>query len=147
MSGRAFKLISRKKFLQLSTKAVLWLAGGLGLAGLIRYFSYTPVSGSQLTFDLGPREDFPSSGRMLRVDIPAVIYRRGSDYQAFSLVCTHLGCVLEESPTGYTCPCHGSQFSLNGRVESGPAVKDLAALKIELTEEGDLLLHKEDPGP
>ncbi len=40
--------------------------------------------------------------------------------------CPHLGCALEWNPDTRTldCPCHGSRFTRNGRVVSGPAVRD-----------------------
>lgn len=49
-------------------------------------------------------------------------------------ICTHLGCVpLGNKPTdprgdygGYLCPCHGSQYDVDGRVRHGPAPLNLA---------------------
>jgi ubiquinol-cytochrome c reductase iron-sulfur subunit len=48
-------------------------------------------------------------------------------------ICTHLGCVpLGNKPTdprgdwgGYFCPCHGSQYDVDGRVRHGPAPLNL----------------------
>jgi Rieske Fe-S protein len=40
---------------------------------------------------------------------------------AVSLVCTHLGCIVKPSPTGFDCPCHGSRFAPDGSVTHGPA--------------------------
>lgn len=138
--------ISRENFLRLSTRLVLGLAGALGLVGLARYLSHTPPSSRQTTYDLGPAGDFPASGKLLRLDIPAVVYRSGSSYQAFSLVCTHLGCFLEESGDGFACPCHGSRFTSRGEVSTGPATSSLEELDIERTADGSLLLHTEGIG-
>ncbi|HUF47841.1 MAG TPA: Rieske 2Fe-2S domain-containing protein [Vicinamibacterales bacterium] len=40
---------------------------------------------------------------------------------AVSLICTHLGCIVKASPTGFDCPCHGSRFAPDGSVTHGPA--------------------------
>ena len=77
--------ISREKFLALSIRIGLGLAGMLGLGGLVRFFSHQPESGSPSSFDLGPASEFPSSGRLVRLDIPAVIYQTDQGYLAYSL--------------------------------------------------------------
>ena len=50
------------------------------------------------------------------------------DYKAFSAVCTHTGCLINEVVDGtINCPCHGSKFSLDGEVLAGPAARPLNA--------------------
>lgn len=53
------------------------------------------------------------------------------DYKAFSAVCTHQGCTVQTIMDGkITCPCHGSQFSIeDGSVVQGPASQPLPELK------------------
>ncbi len=55
--------------------------------------------------------------------------RRFNDggFIAFSVKCTHLGCVINmNSKTGgYNCPCHASQFDEYGNVISSPATRPL----------------------
>lgn len=45
-----------------------------------------------------------------------------------SATCTHAGCIVHFNPFErcWDCPCHGSQFGIDGRVLAGPAVKPLA---------------------
>ncbi|MDB5044642.1 MAG: hypothetical protein JWQ08_692 [Deinococcus sp.] len=56
---------------------------------------------------------------------------------ALSDRCTHLGCGIEAARTGmgYSCPCHGSAFTLSGEVVKGPAARPLDRLAIRI--EGD----------
>jgi menaquinol-cytochrome c reductase iron-sulfur subunit len=46
---------------------------------------------------------------------------------AFSPVCTHLGCAYhwDTRKSDFVCPCHGSEFALDGTVLSGPAPRPL----------------------
>ncbi|MBC6980134.1 FAD-dependent oxidoreductase [Caulobacter sp. 17J80-11] len=65
-----------------------------------------------------------------------------------SAVCTHMGCVVHWNGFEgcWDCPCHGSQFSVEGQVLNGPAVQALGDAKEarhELEVEGTL---KREPG-
>jgi Rieske Fe-S protein len=48
-----------------------------------------------------------------------------------SAACTHLGCHLHWNSfeTCWDCPCHGSQFAVDGGALNAPAVSDLAEAK------------------
>jgi cytochrome b6-f complex iron-sulfur subunit len=41
------------------------------------------------------------------------------------LKCTHQGCELNVGGGIYTCPCHGSEFTIKGEVLEGPADQNL----------------------
>ncbi|NQS91595.1 MAG: Rieske (2Fe-2S) protein [Chloroflexi bacterium] len=138
--------LPRRKFLQLGTRIAIGLAGLLGLGGLVRFFSHEPDPSHPTSFDLGGVSEFPIDGKMVRRDIPAVIYQTKDGFISFSLVCTHLGCTLEEDGDHFSCPCHGSQFGQDGRVLIGPATKSLTTLEIEITEESHLILSTRGGG-
>jgi Rieske Fe-S protein len=53
---------------------------------------------------------------------------------AYTLICTHAGCVVgAPNAEGIeACPCHGSKFNADGSVANGPAKKPLKAIKLEV---------------
>jgi Rieske Fe-S protein len=52
---------------------------------------------------------------------------------ARSAVCTHFGCHLHWNSFErcWDCPCHGSQFSIDGAVLNGPAIHPLEAVEVK----------------
>jgi cytochrome b6-f complex iron-sulfur subunit len=54
---------------------------------------------------------------------PVGVYRYQGTVHALSLVCTHLGCLVNWVPDQgeFHCPCHGSRYDANGAVLQGPA--------------------------
>jgi Rieske Fe-S protein len=57
------------------------------------------------------------------------------EFKAFSAVCTHLGCIVNQISNGtIDCPCHGSQYSIStGDVVAGPAPRPLPAKQIKVS--------------
>ena len=64
-----------------------------------------------------------------------VIKHSPAEATVFSPVCPHMGCRANWNPDlkKFICPCHGSIFSITGKVEAGPAPRGLDTLshKIE----------------
>jgi Rieske Fe-S protein len=50
--------------------------------------------------------------------------------RAFAITCPHLGCsyAFDDGKKHFVCPCHGSEFALDGRVIHGPATSPLSHL-------------------
>jgi Rieske Fe-S protein len=57
------------------------------------------------------------------------------EFKAFSAVCTHMGCIVNQISNGtIDCPCHGSQYSITtGDVVAGPAPRPLPAKQIKVS--------------
>jgi Rieske Fe-S protein len=132
--------LSRRDVLKLARNGFLYLSGVLALGGLLRFLDYEPNPAPQTEFDLGPASNFPLGSRTLLSDPPAVLLHTESGFSALSLVCTHLGCTLEEQGNGFVCPCHGSRFDSKGNVTHRPADKPLHTLRVEVTDGGNLKL-------
>ena len=64
-------------------------------------------------------------GKILELDGERVAACRSDDgtVTLLSPICTHLGCQVDwnEAERTWDCPCHGSRFTPNGDVVSGPA--------------------------
>jgi len=133
---------TRRDFLKIITNVFFSLGGLLGLGGLFRFFSYQPDPSPPTEFDLGSKYNFPFGTWTFRLDIPAAIRNTNEGYVAISLVCSHLGCTVEENKDGegFACPCHGSRYNEKGLVLEGPATKSLAYYRIEEQEDGTLKL-------
>ncbi len=140
----AKKKFFRRDFLKLFTNAMFGLAGLIGLSGLLRFLSYRPDDGQPTEFDLGDATNFPEGSRTFRPDIPALIYNHAGEIVAYSLICTHLGCIVEQVGDTLTCPCHGSRFDLNGELLEGPAQRALKELHIEIQDDNTLMLYTGD---
>ena len=132
---------NRRDFLKLATTGLLTASGILGLGAVIRYLGYQNEAETITEFDLGAAGDYPPGSRTVLADIPALLVHAEDGFHALGLTCTHLGCTVETSETGFICPCHGSEYDSEGRVLTGPAPRPLPQLRVELTSEDTLRLH------
>lgn len=75
--------------------------------------------------------DLPQRGEadVVRYDgRPTAVYHgEDGDLHAVSAVCSHMQCLVEwnDAERTWDCPCHGSRFSYEGDVVSGPALDGL----------------------
>ena len=122
--------VSRRNFLSLAGKTLMGLNGILGLSALLRFFSYQSSPAPPTEFDLGPAENFSGDAIVTIPEAQAALLPSEDGFQAVSLVCTHLGCLLELQEDAFTCPCHGSIFNLDGVVQKGPADQSLRQLEV-----------------
>ena len=51
--------------------------------------------------------------------------------------------LIEYKAEAFDCPCHGSRFDAQGRVNKGPAVEPLPRLRVEQGDDGALVVLKD----
>ena len=66
-----------------------------------------------------------------------IIINQNNQTQVFRAHCTHLGCKINQATNGkLVCPCHGSEYDLNGQVLKGPAYKSLHIMQAIIADDG-----------
>lgn len=72
------------------------------------------------------------------------VVRSEDGFYALSAKCTHLGCTPNwiGSEEKFKCPCHGSGFYRSGINFEGPAPRPLERFRIEIAEDGQLLIDR-----
>jgi cytochrome b6-f complex iron-sulfur subunit len=140
----ATKQMPRRQFLG-------WLSGigvvGSALAGIFSTYVFMrprATYGQPNRFRIGRPEEFPSGSRIALDAKRVCIVREGDKVAAISTTCTHLGCIIAPSATGFQCPCHGSQFDIDGNVTGGPAPRPLVWYQVSLTPSGELEIDKDN---
>jgi len=132
--------VSRRDLLKMATDGLLIGAGLLGLGGLMRFMGYEEEV-APTEYDLGPASNYSNESRTVLLYIPAILIHTGGRFEAYSLVCTHLGCTVEANGQQFACPCHGSRMDGNGRVLKGPADRPLQQLRVAHLQDGTLRLY------
>jgi Rieske Fe-S protein len=81
-------------------------------------------------------------GKIFAAERVVVTQPARGTYRAFSAVCTHVGCILNQISDGtINCPCHGSEFKItNGAVVTGPAPRPLPEKPIKIVDGKVVLL-------
>jgi nitrite reductase/ring-hydroxylating ferredoxin subunit len=101
-----------------------------------------PANGPQTTADTkaallatpdGTARDYRNLGFMLLKDATGLY--------AMTSICTHMGCTVG-MPVGthITCPCHGSQYDLQGGNQIGPATSPLVHYEVTEPSPGAFLV-------
>jgi Rieske Fe-S protein len=119
-------------------------AGGVALVGCSSYGSQpestaAPSSGAApAAHELAKTADVPVGSGII-VDKTVVTQPSAGDFKALSAVCTHAGCTVNRvDGAKIICPCHGSEFNLDGSVLKGPATKPLAPQSVSV--QGDAIV-------
>ncbi|MGW3337509.1 Rieske (2Fe-2S) protein [Streptomyces seoulensis] len=109
---------------------------GLGLAACSAPGEQA-ASAATSSVDLGAEGEVAKGAAKLYRDHGVVVSRDAAGgLKAYSLVCTHAGCVINKlRGTTLVCPCHGSEFdAVTGKVVQAPATEPLAELPVKVSD-------------
>ncbi|MFD7668833.1 Rieske (2Fe-2S) protein [Streptomyces sp. NPDC059788] len=84
---------------------------------------------------LAKTADIPEGGGKVFKDRKIVVTQPAPGrFKAFSAVCRHQGCLVNEVADGtINCPCHGSKYAItDGSVRNGPATQGLPAAEVSV---------------
>ncbi len=134
----------RRRFLGWFTGAAIavWAASTAALTGL--FLKPRVTYGPPTRVPIGRPDAFATGNQVVFPEAKMVVRRVGNRLAAISTVCTHLGCTVNPSDTGFDCPCHGSTYDDRGQVTGGPAPKGLAWYRINQMPSGELVVDKHD---
>ena len=140
---------NRRRFLTWLTSVGLFGSGILSAFSNLVFIKPRATYGQPQRFSIGKPDEYPSGTRIALDQRRVCIVREGNKVAAISTTCTHLGCIIGLSDTGFACPCHGSRFDTDGNVTGGPAPKPLPWFKVILAPNGELEVDKDsqvEPG-
>lgn len=86
------------------------------------------IDGDQITISLAIVKALDAVGGyfVLRREQVIVLHTEPTVFRAFTNVCTHAGCGIDEFSAGrMRCKCHGSEFDTTGVNVAGPAPEPL----------------------
>lgn len=92
---------------------------------------------------VGKASDVQVGGGTVFADAEVVVTQPNEgEYQGFSAVCTHQGCVVDNVEGGtINCACHGSKFNVaDGSVANGPASSPLPKQQVKVNSAGEIVI-------
>jgi cytochrome b6-f complex iron-sulfur subunit len=120
--------LARRKMLTLLGTGALAAAGlGTAITGF-RFLEPSVLYEEDARVGVGRPEDIAPGTVLVIAKHRLYVIRSTAGFYALSSVCTHLGCMTRYVPEDaqIACPCHGSRFSVDGKmtVERGVLVVD-----------------------
>ena len=77
------------------------------------------------------------SNKKVSFDDNYLVVNYQGETNVLSSHCTHLGCIIDETiGDRLVCPCHGSEYDLEGNVIRGPAYKSLERIPFKFLSDG-----------
>ncbi|MBF0473488.1 MAG: ubiquinol-cytochrome c reductase iron-sulfur subunit [Nitrospirae bacterium] len=132
--------IGRRDFLGVSAIVAGAIAMLSVVAGALRLTKSNVYYEQSQKFKIGRPENFPAGTKVKLDEKKVFIFSENSGLYAISSICTHLGCIVSQTDSGFLCPCHGSRYDGIGNVVGGPAPRALPWLEISLHEDGNLVV-------
>jgi Rieske Fe-S protein len=134
-------MMSRKAFLKVATGA----AGVLAISPLTSilhgcapsaHVARGTVTGQRVIVPLSSLPDMTDPGAYTKVYIdgvsnPFLLFRKeGDGLRVVLSTCSHRGCEVRKMRAKFECPCHGSEYDLDGNVMRGPASEPLQSFPV-----------------
>ncbi len=138
--------LSRRRFLITGWFGFLGFLFHCLIITIIDFFKPKVLHEAPMSFEAGLPEEYLLNAVSTKwiEDQKVWLIRSEKGLYALSAICTHLGCtprwVNEEGL--FKCPCHGSNFNINGDVIAGPAPSALWRFSIGLSENGQVVINK-----
>ncbi len=136
--------MSRRNFLSRAGWVAFFSFLGTMLLGSLRYMFPRVLFEPSTLFKAGLPDDYPVGAVSTKwvKDYRTWIVRNDKGFYAIFAQCTHLGCTPRwlEAEGKFKCPCHGSGFTMEGLNFEGPAPRPLERVKIDISEDGQLLV-------
>jgi cytochrome b6-f complex iron-sulfur subunit len=126
--------MARRKVLTLIGTGALTIAGLGSAITALRFLEPSVVYEEDARVTVGRPEEIPPGTVLVLPKHKIYVLRSTEGVFALSSICTHLGCMTRYLPESaqLACPCHGSRFSLEGKVTAGPAPRPLRRLQVTL---------------
>lgn len=124
--------ISRRDFIKTSALGVV--AGGTLLSSISsEAFAKAPAarglvrkSGDDVVVKISDNTALSKVGGTVKVSDEIMLIRKSeTGFIAVRTICSHKGCDVELEGNKFVCPCHGSEYTIDGKVTEGPAKADL----------------------
>ena len=152
------RLMNRRGFMGATIATLAGLATAAVTVPIITYLLQPLFKETEKVWrDVGPVEDFPI-GQTVAVSFEEpsplpwagqtaasaawVRRERETEFIAFAVNCTHLGCPVSwvQGAQLFLCPCHGGVFYADGNVAGGPPERELYRYPVRV-ENGRVLLQ------
>lgn len=134
--------MNRKKFIRICGVAAVGLPFSVGLLNSCTsyYYANFQEKNNQLIVPLSEFDRKKETRKFVLLDssfskYPICVFKIDQDYVAALMRCTHKGCEINVEGEGFSCPCHGSEFSNTGEVLEGPAKDPLFTFKTKSDEQ------------
>ena len=125
--------ISRRNFLK---KSAIGVVGGIAILSSFDLGKLAAASKNAAFRKLGddiiiklsdPKNaDLAKVGGSVMLDDDNMLIRISqSQFLGVNLICRHKGCTVDLQGDKFVCPCHGSEYTLDGKVTNGPAKTNL----------------------
>ena len=109
---------------------------------LFRMMFPSVLPGKSGRFKIGTKEAYPPGTIKYFEEQHVYVFGQHEGIYAISAVCTHLECIAVKEAGGFVCPCHGSRYGIDGKLEKGPAPKSLPWYEVSRLPDGQLVVDK-----